>query len=431
MTNRGTKRKNLSESDERANPASRPRVSTKLANPSSVTYKFDRDGFSVTRTDVGEHAAAADNDSRQGNWTTFGPGWQQISGEASGDLIRQHLEMVESVHPGVKYQFVLLPVPVIGTKKQIMAPHDDKDQNLTVAPLRPPPTRPSNNDRITAKVLYDFTGTGKPELSVTKDQTVEIMLPSDDDSGWAKVRTLEGQEGGVPAGFLEKMNPPAAKDSNMTAVRNNTPESPSNSPSSMAYRSPLSSAPLVEDDLIIEAPIAEAPAARPKPAKSPTNEPSTTSHHTVAGPSATARVRPLREAAKKRRYLATGASVYKNPSLSDLGIPRAESIALSTAHNHRQSDAEPESLAIQSLPSDSAPVAAVQTSAREPLAQGIFVPISGGSDTPLPRLPATQPQAHTGHLLSPSPMRIRRIRSRFGWWKNDLPYITEVRSKGT
>jgi len=97
--------------------------------------------------------------------------------------------------------------PIANTSAAI--PSHTRNQNstgggATRAPP-PPPAAPPAPSKIMAKVLYDFAGQTKNELSISAGDMIEIVQK--ENNGWWLAKTAQGQAW-VPATYVEEQRPP-------------------------------------------------------------------------------------------------------------------------------------------------------------------------------------------------------------------------------
>jgi len=71
--------------------------------------------------------------------------------------------------------------------------------------------------------LYDFESAGDDELSLTEGERVEFIFGGSDDAEWAKVRRIgTGEEGVVPASYIEASSHPLFPDNFVASSPNRT-----------------------------------------------------------------------------------------------------------------------------------------------------------------------------------------------------------------
>lgn len=90
----------------------------------------------------------------------------------------------------------------------------------------PPPNRGSKPDSRRssalpqAKCLYDYEATSEQELSITEGEQLHLLAGDDDGSGWVKAINSNGQNGLVPAAYIEiaSSGPPSRPVSRVPAL---------------------------------------------------------------------------------------------------------------------------------------------------------------------------------------------------------------------
>ncbi|KAK4458800.1 P-loop containing nucleoside triphosphate hydrolase protein [Cladorrhinum samala] len=96
------------------------------------------------------------------------------------------------------------PVPQPQAAATTLPTHTRQLSNTsaTRAPPPPPPAAPPAKPKMQAKVLYDFAGSKENELSVKKDEIIEIVQK--ENNGWWLAKGPDGQAW-VPAAYVEEI----------------------------------------------------------------------------------------------------------------------------------------------------------------------------------------------------------------------------------
>ncbi|KAJ5925530.1 hypothetical protein N7454_008169 [Penicillium verhagenii] len=94
--------------------------------------------------------------------------------------------------------------PNAGKKHRVMAPPP-------MTYMAAPPPEPNATSKPRGKMLYSYEATGPDEVTVHDGDNV-IIVEADDGSGWLRV-SIGGQDGLVPASYVDAVPPPSASPS--------------------------------------------------------------------------------------------------------------------------------------------------------------------------------------------------------------------------